>query len=381
MSKDALVWFVLYILRPVVEITVIAAMFYTISVLIRGTRAAQVLKGLGIVLILFFISQRLEFLVINWLLTKVFAISVIAFLILFQPELRRALAKIGQNRVFGNFLREEQFVLDIVKAVHHLALKRIGALIVIERNAGLGSYVESGVFLDARLTVDLLISLFMPTTPLHDGSVIVQGERIAAAGCLLPLTDNPLQQRVGTRHRAALGVSEETDAVAIVVSEETGIVSVAVEGQMIQIPIKEETQYKIVSLILAIIVWFYAMGEMNHAVFFYNAARGIEQRVMGPIAVNVLQSAAQAQKRIQIEPSEVMIEISGPKRQVQELNDKDLLAFVNIAHFSEGAYSLIAEIDVPGGVRIISKPNPIKVTISAPVAPTPIPVLPLKESR
>lgn len=231
-DPEFLKWLLLYAWRPFAEIFIIAAVIYSISSFVRGTRTAQVLKGLGFILILFFISQKLEFLAISWLLTKVFAISLIAFLIIFQPELRRALAKIGQNRIFGNFLREENFIQEIVRAVIHLSKKRIGALVVVERNMGLGNYIESGVYLDAHLTRDLLVSLFMPTTPLHDGAVIIQGERIAAAACLLPLTEDPVQQRMGTRHRAALGLVAETDAVVVVVSEETGIVSLVMDGSI-----------------------------------------------------------------------------------------------------------------------------------------------------
>lgn len=229
-TKENLGWIFLYAWRPFVEISIIAVVIYSIATLIRGTRTAQLFKGLGIVLLLFVISQKLEFLAISWLLTKVFAISLIAFLIVFQPELRRALAKIGQNRLFANFLREDDFIEEITKAVMLLAKKRIGALVVIECSNDLGSFIESGVAMDARLSSELLVSVFMPTTPLHDGAVMIQNERIAAAGCLLPLSENPLQQRLGTRHRAAVGVSEESDAVVIVVSEETGIVSVVIGG-------------------------------------------------------------------------------------------------------------------------------------------------------
>ncbi len=231
-QKENFIWFFLYAWRPFVEIFIIAMAIYSITTFIRGTRTEQLLKGLGLIFVIFVISQKLEFLTISWLLTKVFAISVIAFLILFQPELRRALAKIGQNRIFGNFLREKGFIYEIVKASLFLSKKRIGALIVVERNTGLGSYIESGIFLDARLSSELITSLFMPTTPLHDGAVIVQGERIAAVGCLLPLTENPVQQRLGTRHRSAIGLTEETDAVVVVVSEETGIISVVSEGHI-----------------------------------------------------------------------------------------------------------------------------------------------------
>ncbi len=219
--------------KPLVEVPIIAVFVYYIVRFVRGTRAAYVLKGLFIVIVGFFIAQKFQLHTINWLLTKVFAFSVIAFLIIFQPDLRRALAKLGQNTLFGGLIREETFITGISKAAGILSRKRIGALIVIEQGIGLKNYIESGIQIDSQLTTELLVTMFMPTTPLHDGALIIQGERIAAAGCLLPLTTMPsVSKTLGTRHRAAMGVTEESDAITIVVSEKTGTISLVKAGKI-----------------------------------------------------------------------------------------------------------------------------------------------------
>ncbi|MEA3560556.1 MAG: diadenylate cyclase CdaA, partial [Candidatus Omnitrophota bacterium] len=170
---------------------------------------------------------------INWLLTKLFAISVIALLIIFQPELRRSLAHLGRNRFFAMFSRGEETVNEVVKACGYLSKRKIGALIAVERDIGLKAYIESGVRLDARVSSELIQTIFMPNTPLHDGGIIIKEERLAASGCLFPLTESlSISKTVGTRHRAALGLTEETDAGCVVISEETGAISVAIGGKL-----------------------------------------------------------------------------------------------------------------------------------------------------
>lgn len=219
--------------KPLIEIAVISFVFYMLLLVIRGTRTAQIVKGLGVIIIVFFLVRKFELESINWLLSKVFAFSVIAFIIIFQNDLRKALAQIGQNRLFGKTLGSKKWVEEIVKAMILLAKKRIGALVIIERKTGLKNYIETGVELEAIISRELLVTIFMTTTPLHDGAVVVRDEKMAAALCILPLSQSPyLDKTVGTRHRAAMGISEETDAVSIVVSEETGSVSVVVNGQM-----------------------------------------------------------------------------------------------------------------------------------------------------
>ena len=224
---------ILFFWRPTLEILFIWILLYSLIRLFQGTRAVQVLMGLLILAIIFNIAKVLELNTINWVLTKLFAVGVVAFLIIFQPELRRALARIGQNTMFGTFLKKGGTVDEVVHASEHLSRNKIGGLIAIERDMGLKNYIESGLSLDARVSAELLISLFFPNNPTHDGGVIIQGERLASSGCLFPLSQNPqLARSLGTRHRAAVGLTEETDAVAVVISEETGAISVSVYGKL-----------------------------------------------------------------------------------------------------------------------------------------------------
>jgi len=219
--------------RPLLEIFFIWALLYSLFRFFQGTRAIQVLMGLIILAIIFNIAKMLELNTINWVLTKLFAVGVVAFLIIFQPELRRALARIGQNTFLGGFLKKGGTVDELVQACEHLSRNRIGALIAIERDVGLQNYIESGIRLDAKVSAELLITLFAPNTPTHDGGVIVEGERITTCGSLFPLSQNmELARSLGTRHRAAIGLTEESDAVCVVVSEETGGLSVAVYGKL-----------------------------------------------------------------------------------------------------------------------------------------------------
>ncbi len=216
--------------KTLIEVAILWFGFYLLLLFIKGTRAAQVLKGIIIIVIIFLITKEFQLEVINSILTKLFTISVIAFVIIFQPELRRGLARIGQ---FGMFSGQQQTLDEIVKAALILSKKKIGALIAIEREIGLRPYIESGVRMDSHVTSELLNTIFVPNTPLHDGGVVVQGSIIAAAGCLFPLTQSPhVSSSVGTRHRAAMGLSEETDAVLVVVSEETGDVSISINGRL-----------------------------------------------------------------------------------------------------------------------------------------------------
>lgn len=219
--------------KPILEIIILWFVLYRIMLFVKGTRAAQVLKGIVVLIILFFLTQRLGLETLNWILTKLFALSIIAFLIIFQPELRRGLARLGQNHFLGSFLKEEQIIEEIVTAVMNLSQKKIGALIAIEREVSLKTYIESGVSLQSKLTHELLNTIFIPNGPLHDGGVIIEEGCLAAAGCLFPLSQNPrISKTLGTRHRAALGLTEETDAAVVVISEETGAISVAIGGKL-----------------------------------------------------------------------------------------------------------------------------------------------------
>ncbi|OIO78683.1 MAG: TIGR00159 family protein [Candidatus Omnitrophica bacterium CG12_big_fil_rev_8_21_14_0_65_43_15] len=219
--------------KPFVEIFVLWFVYYTLLVFLKGTRAIQVLRGLVVLVFAFFLAQYFEFYTLNWILSRLLAISVIAFLILFQPELRRGFASLGQRHIFNILPTEEKVIEELSVAAVIMSRKKVGALIAIEREASLRSYVESGVALDSKVTSELLCTIFTPSTPLHDGGVVVHNDRISFAGCLFPLTENPrISKILGTRHRAAIGLTEETDAVVIVVSEETGGISIAIGGKL-----------------------------------------------------------------------------------------------------------------------------------------------------
>lgn len=219
--------------KPIIEIGILWFVIYKLLAFIKGTRAVQVLRGIIIIVVVFFLTQLFRFDVINWIFARLLALSVIAFFIVFQPELRSGLARIGREKVFGNILTEERTIDEIAKSVSILARKKIGAIIAIEREVSLEPYTESGVPLDSNITSELLNTIFMPNTPLHDGGVIVHGDRIVAAGCLFPLSQSPdISKLLGTRHRSAIGLTEETDSICVVVSEETGVVSVANAGKL-----------------------------------------------------------------------------------------------------------------------------------------------------
>lgn len=221
--------------RPLLEILIIWAVVYAMLRLIQGTRAVQLLAGLVLFAVVFHLSKILDLQTINWLFSKLFAFGMFAFLILFQPELRRALARIGQTTIWKGFLQRGGLYDEVISACESLARLKTGALIAIERDVGLKPYIETGVVVDAHISDELLRTIFTKITPLHDGAVIIQGGRVASCGSLLPLTQNPqVAKTMGTRHRAAIGLTEETDAVVIVVSEETGNISVSVFGKLTQ---------------------------------------------------------------------------------------------------------------------------------------------------
>src|SRR5262247_4320615 len=224
--------------RDAIDILLVAIVLYRIFVMFKETRAVQMLLGLGALMVASFFAHRFELYGTSWLLDNFWSFWVLALIVLFQPELRRALAQFGQNPFFRAMTRagreQQSHLLDeVVKAAESLAAKRMGALIVLERSTGLRNYAELGVPLDALVSADLLVSLFLPYSPLHDGAVFIRDNRVAAAGCFLPLSRNTqLGRALGTRHRAAVGLSEETDAVVLVVSEESGRISLAVGGHM-----------------------------------------------------------------------------------------------------------------------------------------------------
>ena len=232
-SLPAIAHFLSKFARPCLEISLMSVCFYFLFQFLRGTRALQVLKGAIVLVFLFFVAQQLHLDTIHWLLARIFGFSIVAVLIIFQPEFRRALAQLGRRPLFSGHTAHEVMIDTVVSACTELAKNKIGALIAMERETGLKNYIETGIRMDATASAELLRTIFMPNTPLHDGGVIVEHNQIAAAACLFPLSQKTnLSIDLGTRHRAALGLSEDTDAVVLVVSEETGIISMASDGKL-----------------------------------------------------------------------------------------------------------------------------------------------------
>ena len=218
------------------DIALVSFLIYELLLLIRGTRAVQMALSGGFLLGLFFLSDRLQLETVNWVIRNLGAYVVVAIIVLFQSDIRRALAHFGRARFFRYFERAtstDETLEELVTAATTLSARKIGAIMVVERQIGLRNYIEGGIPLDATVTYDLMATIFQPGSPLHDGAAIVQGDRVAAAACFLPLSVNPrVSRELGTRHRAAIGLTEENDAVAVVVSEETGIISLAIAGDL-----------------------------------------------------------------------------------------------------------------------------------------------------
>lgn len=228
--------------QDVLDILLVSFVLYRFFLLIKGTRAVQLLRGMLLLLLAYLVSHALGLNTITWLVQSTATMIIVAIPIVFQPELRRALAHIGQGDIFrGELLFPRKSVSppkaidEVVTSVKYLARQKIGALIILERNTGLNEFIETGTIVDALVTAELLSTIFFPNSPLHDGAVIIQNDRIAAAGAVLPLSEGMragAKSQYGTRHRAAIGLSETTDCLAIVVSEETGTISVANGGQL-----------------------------------------------------------------------------------------------------------------------------------------------------
>jgi diadenylate cyclase len=241
----------------VVDILIVSFIVYELLKLIRGTHAVQMAMGIAVLVGMFYVSRGFQLETLNWLIRNVVGYVVFAAIVLMQGDIRRALVHLGRARFFQLFRRldrvdaEEDVVEELTVAATTLAARGTGALIVIERSIGLRNYIESGIPLDARLTYDLLVSVFQPTSPLHDGAVIVQNDRVAAAACFLPLTINPrLSRELGSRHRAAIGITEENDAIALVVSEETGVISLAMDGEIERTIPPEQLRLRLAHLIV-----------------------------------------------------------------------------------------------------------------------------------
>ncbi|MBI4839450.1 MAG: TIGR00159 family protein [Nitrospirae bacterium] len=221
--------------QDILDIFLVTIIVYRVLLIIKGTKAAQMLIGLGVLLLAFLFSGYTGLYTVDWLIQSLWAQMVLAIVILFQPEIRKALAQMGKARFLSSLTPAEELrsLEEIVRASVALANRKIGALMVIERETSLKDFIEIGVQLDAKIAKELLLSIFHPTSPVHDGAVVISGNRIIAAGCFLPLTlSAELSKSLGTRHRAGIGLTEETDAVAIIVSEETGTIAISTGGNI-----------------------------------------------------------------------------------------------------------------------------------------------------
>ncbi|PSL40241.1 diadenylate cyclase [Planomicrobium soli] len=228
----------LELLVNIVDILLVWFVVYKLITVIKGTKAVQLLKGIFVIIIVRLVTVALNLETLGWIMQQVLEWGFLAIIIIFQPELRRALEQLGRGKLFStstlNEESERNRLIDAMsKSVSYMAKRRIGALVSIERETGLSEYIETGIPMNSDITSELLINLFIPNTPLHDGAVIVQKNRIAAAACYLPLSESPfISKDLGTRHRAALGISEVTDAITIIVSEETGAISLTANGDL-----------------------------------------------------------------------------------------------------------------------------------------------------
>jgi len=221
--------------QDIVDIAIVSVLIYWIIILIKGTKAVQMIFGLALIIVAFIISRKGELLTLHWILDSFLSSIILVIIVIFQHDIRRALTTVGKNPFFMGmgFTEESHFFEELIRASVSLASKKIGALIVFERNTGLREYIEGGIDLEAKVSKELIGTIFTPPSPLHDGAVIIRGGKIAAAGCFLPLSmEEEITNDMGTRHRAAIGLTKETDAAVIIISEETGTISLALDGKI-----------------------------------------------------------------------------------------------------------------------------------------------------
>jgi diadenylate cyclase len=242
--------------KPIIEVLILWGAIYHILRFFEGTRAIQVLRGIVMIFIAFFLFKNLNLEILDWLISKLFGISIIALLIIFHPEIRQGLARLGQRQMFGSNLGEEEVdsvIREITIAAENIVKNKFGALIAIEKFDSLTSYIDSGIVIDSKVSAELIEAVFTPNNPLHDGGLVIKSGKVAAAGCLFPYTQSQDLSRIfGTRHRAALGLSEDTDAIILVVSEERQDISLVYKGKLYKDLSREEIFGKIkVSLMSA----------------------------------------------------------------------------------------------------------------------------------
>lgn len=226
------------VIFTVLDVLLVWYVIYKTLTLIKGTKAVQLLKGIFFIIVAKIATEIFGLNTLDWLLDEIIEWGILAIIIIFQPEIRRALEQLGRGKLFQRSINQqeeeqEQLIADMKKAVSYMAKRRIGALIAIEKETGLSEYTETGIKINGQISSELVINTFIPNTPLHDGAVIIQRKQITAAACYLPLSESPfISKELGTRHRAALGLTEVTDAIVIIVSEETGAISIAIDGKI-----------------------------------------------------------------------------------------------------------------------------------------------------
>jgi len=232
--------------KDIIDVGIVAFIIYKMMLLVRGTRAVQLLKGIFVLVATWAISTWFDLYTLKWLMNQMFTFGIVTVLIIFQPELRRVLEQLGRGKLFSRTSTLDRSDLneqidEIIRAVRSMAKRKVGALIVFERKTGVTEMIESGIALESKISSELLMNIFTPNSPLHDGAVIIRGNQIMAAGCYLPLSENPfISKELGTRHRAAIGVSEVSDAISLIVSEETGQISLSINGMIVR-DINEES--------------------------------------------------------------------------------------------------------------------------------------------
>ncbi|MCM3634974.1 MULTISPECIES: diadenylate cyclase CdaA [Paenibacillus] len=232
--------------KDIIDVGIVAFIIYKMMLLVRGTRAVQLLKGIFVLVATWAISTWFDLYTLKWLMNQMFTFGIVTVLIIFQPELRRVLEQLGRGNLFSRSSTLDRTDLneqidEIIRAVRSMSKRKIGALIVFERKTGVTEMIESGIALESKISSELLLNIFTPNSPLHDGAVIIRANQIMAAGCYLPLSENPfISKELGTRHRAAIGVSEVSDAISLIVSEETGQVSLSINGMIVR-DINEES--------------------------------------------------------------------------------------------------------------------------------------------
>lgn len=396
-------------IKDVIDILIVTYIMYKLILLVRGTRAVQLLKGILFLVVIWALSTWLNLYTLKWLMNQMFTFGVVAVFIIFQPELRRGLEQLGRGKLFGRSAAasdEELTVLigEIIKSVNYLSRRKIGALVVFERETGLNDYTESGIQMQSLVSSELMINIFIPNTPLHDGAVIIQGKQISAAACYLPLSENPfISKELGTRHRAAIGITEVADAICLVVSEETGQVSLAMNGQVVR-DIKEESLIaklyeelrptsnltkkngwttfwkrkgdvkmdkwfnnnnfaKILALAVSLLLWF--MIHLDEVPTTPTISTGTTNKVVErTVPVQPYGLDSNSYVLTSLSTDEVRLEIKGQRSMLTSIfTNDDYKVLVDLSQVKDGSNTLPLVPDLPSGVEVVSM-EPSMVTVN-----------------